>query len=70
MIMDEVKKIFTMDGKSTRSEYWAVNLVCYFLLILAGVISSLMTSWGFIGFVFIFCYTFTKETVILNYQLT
>ena len=53
MIMDEVKKIFTIDGKSTRSEYWAVNLVCYFLLVLSGIISALMMDFGFIGFVFV-----------------
>jgi uncharacterized membrane protein YhaH (DUF805 family) len=53
MTTNEIKKLFTLNGTSKRSEYWAVNLVCYFMLVIAGLVSAFMMELGFIGFVFV-----------------
>lgn len=47
--MIDVMPYFNLQGKSKRSEYWAMNLFCYVALILAGLISALSMMSGVFG---------------------
>lgn len=48
-MIDKIKPYFAFEGKSTRSEYWAVNLVSYCSLILTGFIFALVSMSGILG---------------------
>jgi uncharacterized membrane protein YhaH (DUF805 family) len=47
--MIDVKPYFVFEGKATRSEYWAINLISYFSLIVAGVVSAVIAMSGILG---------------------
>ena len=47
--MEQYKKYLSFDGRATRSEYWAVNLITYLGLILVGLVSVLITMSGLFG---------------------
>jgi uncharacterized membrane protein YhaH (DUF805 family) len=47
--MIDVKPYITFQGKATRSEYWAVNLISYFSLIVFGVVSAVIAMSGILG---------------------
>lgn len=45
------KRYFEFDGVSTRSEYWAINLICYVGLVLSAILSLIFTMSGILGMV-------------------
>lgn len=47
--MIDVKPYFNFEGKSTRSEYWAINLISYFGLVLVGLVSAVAAMSGILG---------------------
>ena len=47
--MEKYLKYFSLQGTATRSEYWAVNLIGYFSLIVAAVIATVLIMSGFLG---------------------
>lgn len=47
--MIDVKPFFSFEGKSTRSEYWAINLCSYVVLLGSGLISALIMMSGIFG---------------------
>lgn len=49
--MIDVKPYFSFQGKSTRSEYWAVNLISYFSLMVIALLSALFIMSGVFGIV-------------------
>lgn len=50
--MIDVMPYFNFQGKSTRSEYWAMNLFCYVALLLSALISVLSIMSGIFGAIF------------------
>lgn len=42
-------KYFKFDGRAKRSEYWAINLICYFTLMVIGLLSTLVVMSGVFG---------------------
>jgi uncharacterized membrane protein YhaH (DUF805 family) len=50
--MEEVKKYLDFTGRSTRSEYWGVNIVSYLGLILTAILSVLIIMSGILGALF------------------
>lgn len=50
--MIDVTPYFNFQGKSTRSEYWAVNLFCYVILLLSALVSILSMMSGVLGVIF------------------
>lgn len=47
--MEQYKKYLSFEGRATRSEYWAVNIISYLGLILVGLISVLIIMSGLFG---------------------
>jgi uncharacterized membrane protein YhaH (DUF805 family) len=47
--MIDIKPFFSFDGKSKRSEYWAVNLCSYVILLVSGLLSALIMMSGIFG---------------------
>lgn len=47
--MKELKAYFSFDGNSSRSEYWAVNLICYAGFIAAAFLAVLIVMSGILG---------------------
>jgi uncharacterized membrane protein YhaH (DUF805 family) len=47
--MNDLKKYFSFEGKSTRSEYWAINLCSYVILLFVGLITALVIMSGIFG---------------------
>lgn len=47
--MKKYLKYFSTNGNATRSEYWAVNLIAYFSLIVSAVIATVLIMSGFLG---------------------
>lgn len=47
--MIDVKPFFSFEGKSKRSEYWAINLCCYVVLLGVGLVSALIMMSGIFG---------------------
>lgn len=50
--MDNYKKYLDFNGRSTRSEYWGVNIVCYLGLILLALLAILVIMSGVLGAMF------------------
>lgn len=50
--MIDIMPYFNFQGKSKRSEYWAVNLFCYVILLVAALISALSMMSGILGVMF------------------
>lgn len=49
--MNDIKKFLSFEGKSTRSEYWAINLCSYVVLLGAGLVSALIIMSGIFGLI-------------------
>ena len=47
--MENYLKYFSLTGRASRSEYWAVNLIGYFSLILTALVSTVLIMSGFLG---------------------
>ena len=47
--MIDVKEYFKFKGRSNRSEYWAINLLSYFGLIVVGLLSAVVAMSGILG---------------------
>ena len=47
--IEKYKKYFVLHGKSTRSEYWGISIICYVLalpaLFFAGILGGLIIIW-------------------------
>ena len=49
---NDIFNYFSFQGTSTRSEYWAINLCSYVVLLLAGLVSALSMMAGIFGIMF------------------
>lgn len=51
--MDQLKKYISLEGSASRQEYWAIILICYFILTFFGSFTSLfyfIPSWMILRF--------------------
>jgi len=47
--MEKYLKYFEFSGTATRSEYWAVNIIAYLLLIPVAIVGAVFAMGGIIG---------------------
>jgi uncharacterized membrane protein YhaH (DUF805 family) len=47
--MNEVKPLFSFEGRSTRSQYWAINIFCYVGLIASALVCAVFSMSGILG---------------------
>lgn len=48
-MIENYTKYFSFEGKASRSQYWAINLIGYFSLFVAAVLSTVLIMSGFLG---------------------
>ncbi len=64
-MIDKIKPYLSFYGKSSRSQYWGVNLLSYFTLMMVGLLSALLIMSGIFGVMVAMLLLFSSVVILL-----